>query len=105
MDESLRQMLKIPYDRLDGLNAVLLDPDMQVVNNFLEVVQKYGTPEEINRKAAEARKLPNLLKKVEQTKPEYLKDLQWLVEQRDCGPISVADCRRRCWVEADTEVR
>jgi hypothetical protein len=96
MDESLRQMLKIPYDRLDDINAVLLDPDMQVVNNFLEVVQKYGTPEEINRKAAEARRLPNLLKQVERTKPEYLKDLQWLVEQRDRGSyISVADYRRK----------
>src|SRR5512139_1039151 len=104
MDETLRQMLKIPYDRLDSLNAVLLDPDMQVVNNFLEVVGKYGTPEEINRKAAEARRLPNLLKKVEQTKPEYLKDLQWLVEQRDCGAfISVSDYRRKVLgVKADT---
>ncbi|OGO39290.1 MAG: hypothetical protein A2W35_08855 [Chloroflexi bacterium RBG_16_57_11] len=97
-------MLKIPYDRLDGLNAVLLDPDMQVLNNFLEVVQKYGTPEEINRKAAEARQLPNLLKKVEHTKPEYLKDLQWLVEQRDRGAfISVADYRRKVLgAKADT---
>jgi hypothetical protein len=96
MDESLRQMLKIPYDRLDDINAVLLDPDMEVVNNFLEVVQKYGTPEEINRKAAEARQLPNLLKKVEQTNPEYLKDLHWLIEQRDRGAfISVADYRRK----------
>src|SRR5512139_3565727 len=96
MDESLRQMLKIPYDRLDDINAVLLDPDMEVVNNILEVVQKYGTPEEINRKAAEARQLPNLLNKVKRTKPEYLQDLHWLVEQRDCGAfISVADYRRK----------
>jgi hypothetical protein len=96
MDETLRQMLKIPYGRLDDLNSVLLDPNMEVVNNFLEVVGKYGTPEQINRKAAEARQLPNLLKKVEQTKPEYLKDLQWLVDQRDRGAfISVADYRRK----------
>jgi hypothetical protein len=33
----------------------------------------------------EARKLENLLKKVEAVKPEYLKDLQWLTEQRDRG--------------------
>lgn len=96
MDESLRQLLKIPYDRLDDINAVLLDPDMEVVNNFLEVVQTYGTPAEINRKAAEARQLPNLLKKVEQARPEYLKDLQWLAEQRDRNAfISVADYRRK----------
>ncbi len=51
---NLRQLLKIPYDRLDDINAVLLDPDMQVINDFLAVVEKYGTPEEINRKAEQA---------------------------------------------------
>jgi hypothetical protein len=35
------------------LNAVLLNPDMRVINDFLAVVEKYGTPEEINRQAAE----------------------------------------------------
>jgi hypothetical protein len=97
MDEqNLRQLLKIPYDRLDAINAVLLDPDERVINNFLEVVAKYGAPEEINRKAAEARKLPNLLRKVEAKKPEYLMHLNWLQKQRDQGKfISVADYRRK----------
>jgi hypothetical protein len=44
MEEKLRKLLKIPYNRLDDINAVLLDPDMQVVNDFLDVVGKYGTP-------------------------------------------------------------
>ena len=97
MDEqNLRQLLKIPYDRLDSINAVLLDPDERVINNFLEVVARYGTPEEINHKAAEARKLPNLLRKVEAKKPEYLMHLNWLQKQRDQGNfISVADYRRK----------
>ncbi|HHJ07193.1 MAG TPA: hypothetical protein ENK24_06810, partial [Anaerolineae bacterium] len=56
----------------------------------------YGTPEEINRQAAAARQLPNLLKKVEETKPEYLADLEWLARQRDKGAfISVSDYRRK----------
>jgi hypothetical protein len=97
MDEkNLRQLLKIPYDRLDAINAVLLDPDEQVINNFLEVVEKYGAPEEINRKADEARKLPNLLRKVEEKKPEYLTNLKWLQKKADQGNfISVADYRRK----------
>jgi hypothetical protein len=96
MTEQLRQSLKIPYNRLDDINAVLLDPDTQVVNNLLAVVEKYGTPEEINRKAAQAGQLPNLLAKVEEKQPEYLEDLKWLAEQRDCGAfISVADYRRK----------
>ncbi len=92
----LRRRLEIPYDRLDDINAILLDPDTRVVNDFLSIVAKYGTPEEINRQAAEARRLENLLAKVQAVKPEYLKDLEWLREQRDCGAfIPIADFRRR----------
>jgi len=94
MDEKLRKLLKIPSNRLDDINAVLLNPDMQVVNDFLAVVEKYGTPEEINSKAEAACQIPNLLAKVKTTRPEYLKDLKWLEAQRDKGAfISVADYR------------
>lgn len=96
MTDKLRQMLKIPNSRLDDVNAVLLDADTRVVNDFLAVVEKYGTPEEINRKAEAARQLPNLLARVKETKPEYLDDLKWLEEQRDREAfISVADYRRK----------
>ena len=104
MDHNLRSLLKIPYDRLDDINTVLLDPNERVVNDFLDVVKKYGSPEEINRKAAEARKLPNLYKKVEAASPEYIEDLNWLEEQRKSGAfISVSDYRRKVLgVKADT---
>ncbi len=96
MDQDLRQLLHIPASRLDAINAVLLDPDLAVVNDFLAVVKKYGTPQEINRKAQAARQLPALLQRVEQTHPEYLSDLRWLEEQRDRGAfISIADYRRK----------
>ncbi|OGO34841.1 MAG: hypothetical protein A2Z16_12260 [Chloroflexi bacterium RBG_16_54_18] len=92
----MRQLLKIPYDRLDDVNAVLLNPDMQVINNFLEVVGKYGTPEEINRKAEQASQLPNLLEKVRAAHPEYLEDLHWLEQQRDRQAfISIPAYRRK----------
>ncbi len=92
----LRKKLEISADRLAAINAVLLNPDMQVMNDFLAVVEKYGTPEEINQKAAEAGKLENLMAKVAAVKPEYLQDLEWLAEQRDKGAfISVADYRRK----------
>ncbi len=92
----LRKKLEISADRLAAINAVLLNPDMQVMNDFLAVVEKYGTPEEINQKAAEAGKLKNLMAKVAAVKPEYLQDLEWLAEQRDKGAfISVADYRRK----------
>jgi hypothetical protein len=96
MTIDLRQRLAIPTDRLEAINTVLMNPDMRVVNDFLEVVAKYGTPDEINRKAEAARQLPTLLQKVEATHPEYLQDLKWLMEQRDNGAfISIADYRRK----------
>jgi len=96
MDEKFRQLLKIDPSRLDALNSILLDPDMRVINDFLKVVEKYGTPAEINQKADQAGKLETLFNKVEATKPEYLKDLEWLRQQRDKSAfISVADYRHK----------
>ena len=96
MGDNLQQLLKIPYERLDEINNVLLDPDMRVISEFLEVVAKYGTPEEINQRAEQARQLPNLLNKVEKIKPDYLDDLYWLEEQRDNDAfISVPEYRRK----------
>jgi len=92
---NLRERLTIPPNRLDEINSILLDPNQRVISDFLAVVEKYGTPEEINAKHHEARKLENLLKKAESTKPEHLKDLHWLIEQRDQGAFaSVADFRK-----------
>ena len=93
---NLRQSLEIRHSRLDAINEVLLDPNSKIINSFLDVVAKYGTPEEINRKAAEARKLENLYAKVREKKPEFIKDLDWLHEQREANQfISVADYRQQ----------
>ena len=96
MDKKVRQLLKIPYDRLDEINSVLLDPDERVISEFVKVVDKYGTPRQINQKAKEASQLPNLMAKVRAAKPDYLKDLEWLIDQREHGQfITVADYRRK----------
>ena len=96
MPADLRNRLAIPSKRLDDLNALLLAPDTRVVNDVLAVIAKYGTPEEINRKAQAARQLPALLERVKATKSEYLADLKWLDEQRAKGAfVSVADYRRQ----------
>jgi hypothetical protein len=94
--ENLRELLQIPASRLDEVNRVLLDPASQVMNDFLSVVSKYGTPQEINQKHLQSRKLENLLRLVEQKSPAYVKDLLWLQEQRDKGAfISIAEYRRK----------
>ena len=94
MENDLRNLLKIPIDRLEAINSILLDPAEQVINDFLKVVAKYGMPEEINRKHAESRRLPNLLNQIKAKKPDYIKDLDWLILQRDRGAFtSVASYR------------
>ncbi len=95
MTADLRQRLAIPGDRLADLNALLLDPGTRVVNDLLEVVARYGTPDEINRRARAAGELPALLERVRETQPQYLPDLAWLADQRDRRAfVSVADYRR-----------
>lgn len=96
MAQNMRSMLEISADRVEALNNILLSPDSRVINDLLKVVEKYGTPEEINAKAAKAGKLENLLAKVEESNPKYLADLEWLTEQRDKQAfISVADYREK----------
>ncbi len=91
----LRDRLAIPGNRLDDLNAFLLDPDARIVNDLLEVVGRYGTPDEINARAREAGALPALLGRVRETRPDYLRDLEWLIEQRDHDAfVSIAGFRR-----------
>ncbi len=95
MANDLQQLLRIPNERLDAVNEVLLNPDTKVIQAFLDVVAKYGTPEEINRKAVEARKLENLYAKVRQTQPEYMKDLDWLADITKHGRfISIEEYRQ-----------
>jgi hypothetical protein len=96
MDENIRSLLEIPPDRLDDINNVLLNPKTWAVNDFLEVVSKYGTPVEINQKADAARQIPALREKIKAIKPSYLGDLDWLLEQRQTGKfISVSDYRQK----------
>jgi len=93
--DALRARLRIPNERLAAINDLLQDPQSRVVNDLLDVVAKYGTPEEINAKAAEARQLPNLLARLSEQQSPYLKDVQWLIAQRDAGAfVGIADYRR-----------
>ena len=95
MSNSLRNRLEIASEAFDEINELLLDPDSRVVNDFLAVVEKYGTVEEINRQAQEARNLPTLMARLREVNPAYVADLEWLIEQRDQGAfVSIADYRR-----------
>jgi hypothetical protein len=95
-DKDVRSMLQIPGERIEAINQVLLNPQSRVINDFLSVVKKYGTPDEINQKAAEAGSLDSLMSRVKSEHPSMHEELLWLQTQRDQGAfISVADYRRK----------
>ena len=101
----LRQQLLISKDRLDEVNALLTDPDNETISRILEIVEKYGGPQEINRRAAEARKLENLLERLQQINSPYTADLDWLAEQCDKGRfVSLAEYYERILGDADSPV-
>ncbi|MBW2712539.1 MAG: hypothetical protein JRC77_02200, partial [Deltaproteobacteria bacterium] len=99
-DESIIRVIptqKAPVQiQIVGENSldVLKASDISVAGVGVQVTHDFngiGLDEEINTKAAEARKLDNLLAKVKEVKPEYLDDLNWLAEQRDAGAFITVD--------------
>ncbi|MEW6547115.1 MAG: hypothetical protein AB1446_09375 [Bacillota bacterium] len=100
----LRDRLRLDASAIEELNRFLLDPDNPLVNEVLRVVAKYGTPEEINARAREARRLPHIMGRLRNMDSPYLKDLEWLISERDRGAfISISQYRRKILGErADT---
>ena len=95
MNDELWNRLKISEDQLGRINTLLLDPDTRVITDFLKVIEKHGTVDEINAKAREARKLSSLMGRLKEGNSPYLADLEWLMEQRDREAfVSIADFRR-----------
>jgi hypothetical protein len=96
MKEKLRNRLKIPESALKEINDFLLDPSNEIINDILSVIEKYGTPEEINAKAQEARKLENLLQRLKEMNSPYFKDIKWLIDARDEKKfISIREFRKK----------
>ncbi len=93
---TIQERLKIDPSLLTEINQFLSDPENPLIKPLLQIISKYGTPEEINSRAREARQLPNLLKMLRNIGSPYLKDLGWLIAERDRGAfISISDFRRK----------
>jgi len=98
---NLRERLAISPERLKEINDFILAEDNKLVSDLIEIVEKYGGPEQINRKAREARKLENLLERLKKEDSPYLADVEWLMKQRDSGAfIRMADYRKKILKEA-----
>ena len=96
MLNNLKQKLRIKEENLKKINDFLLKEDNPLVDNLLKIIEKYGSIEEINRKAREARKLENLMAQLKTKNSPFVKDLEWLIEQRDNDAfISIPNYRRK----------
>jgi DNA-binding phage protein len=94
--KDIKEKLKISEDNLKEINDFLLKKDNSLINGLLRIVEKYGGVEEINRKARENRKLENLMKRLKKNKSPFVKDLEWLIKQRDKEAfISIPNYRRK----------
>ena len=94
--KDVKEKLKITEDNLKAVNDFLLRKDNPLTNGLFKIVEKYGGVDEINRKAKEARKLENLMKRLEEKKSPFVKDLEWLIEQRDEKAfISIPEYRKK----------
>lgn len=91
-----RAELRINEDSLKDINRFLLKKDNPLVNKLLEIVDKYGGVKEINKRANDARKISNLMNRLEKKKSPFTKGLEWLGKQRDKEAfISVPEYRKK----------
>jgi hypothetical protein len=81
----LRERLGIDEENLREINKFLLQKDNPLVDDVLQIVERHGGVEEINRKAKEARRIENLMGRLERRRSPFVKDLQWLMKKRDEG--------------------
>ncbi len=96
MNNDLRNKLAIEKKRLDEINNFLIDPNNKIITDFLSIVEKYGTPSEINKKSQNARKLENLMNRLSEKNSPYVNDLEWLIKQKENNSfISVEEYRKK----------
>jgi len=92
----LLRRLQLDPQHVQAINEALFRPDLRAMSELLDVIEKYGSPEEINQRAAEAGKLEALEARLRQVRPAYLADLEWLKEQARAGTfVSIPEYRRR----------
>ncbi len=103
--KELRKKLKITKKALDTVNKFLVDEDNILINNLIDIIEKYGGVDDINKKAKEASELDNLLSKLKNKKPDYAQDIEWLIEQRDNNAfISIPEYRKKILGEKFSEM-
>ena len=77
----MKDKLNINEERIKAINHFFLKDTNPVIENVLDVIKKYGTVDEINRKAKEAARLENKQDQLKKINSPYLKDLFILIHK------------------------
>jgi len=89
-------IFRVNQQAFSEVSEFLTRPDNRLINALTQVVHKYGTPQEINTRAEQAKLLPNLLQRLENMGSPYRDDLEWLMRERDKGAfVSLSTYRRQ----------
>jgi len=83
--DDLSGSLKISPRSIEEINEFLARKGNPVVDGLIDIVEKHGGVEEINRKAEEAGSLESLKERLGKSNPGFLEDLNWLQDRRDDG--------------------
>ena len=88
----MKQSFRIDPDHLQSINKFLRSSPNAVLDPLLEIVEKHGGVDRINRKAEENGALPSLLDRLRDKNGAYAEQLDWLAEKRDGNHfVSMAD--------------
>ncbi len=92
----LRHRLRINEQNLQKINDFLLDEANPLVSQLLELIEKYGGVDEINKKAEEASHIDSLMALLRKVDSPYIEALEWLIKKRDSNAfISIPEYRRK----------
>ncbi len=93
--DDLRQRLEVSPDDLAVVNDFLTSRDNPLVDGLLEVVERYGGVDEINRRADEAGRLDNRMARLRDEGSPFVDGLEWLIDRRDAGAfVTLPEYRR-----------
>lgn len=96
MSQNLRKLLTIETRRLNEINEFIMDENNPLINDFLHIIDKYGGPDQINKKARESGRFENLIDRLEKKNKAYANDIHWLEKQIEHDSfISIDDYRKK----------
>lgn len=79
----MHRILQFDENDIARINTFFADAHNRVLPDLFNVIEKYGSIDQINQQAEEATKLENKLKNLSAINSPYLKDIEWLIQQRD----------------------